>query len=352
MKMSICNFENYIKSHYKCYYMNNVETYYYISKNGRVYSTKTHKFLKPSIGTDGRYQVCLTIEGKSISEKIHIMVYRTYIGDIPEGFTINHIDENFLNNYYKNLEVVSRSDNTIKYLKNHGWKDAFKKKYSDKLIHSICSELKEGIYYRIIAKKYNIPINYMYGLVHYKHRKSIVEQYRPFPTSSYRIKSDRSDDKNKIASLILNGLSNMEICEQLNIDYNNANTKIISKLRKELSCKSPRFFQDEFINTIEKLVTDGYSNSQIIKMLNIDYDKRTSYLFTRIRRRLGLPDFNSNGVSLETQSEIMRLILNGKNNNEIIDIYKFERNTYITNMLGRLRQKVKHMQQGSTTRES
>ena len=38
MKMSICNFENYIKSHYKCYYMNNVETYYYISKNGRVYN--------------------------------------------------------------------------------------------------------------------------------------------------------------------------------------------------------------------------------------------------------------------------------------------------------------------------
>lgn len=341
--------ENILKT-YKEYYRDDKKTGYLVSENGQIYSTKTNSYLIPAIGTDGRYQVCLSINGKSITEKVHIIVYTTYVGKIPENFTIDHIDENFYNNYYKNLEAVTRSENTKRYLKNHGDID---KKYSDEFIDTICKKLSKGIYYRDISKEYDIPIFYMYQLVHGLIRKSISDKYIPFPESSYRIKTNRSEDKEIISELILsnNKFSTREICEKMGIEYNNANIKIINKIRKKYNVKSPRFYDDNFVNTIKNYINSGKSNSQIIKEMNIDYTKKIGYLFTRLRKELNIPDFNENRLSLENQEKNVKLIIEGKSNKEICELMLLDRNTYIINMFGRLRQKVKK-QQSSTTRES
>ena len=39
------------------------------------------------------------------------MVYETFIGIIPKGYTVNHIDENKQNNCVLNLNLMSRGEN-------------------------------------------------------------------------------------------------------------------------------------------------------------------------------------------------------------------------------------------------
>ena len=39
------------------------------------------------------------------------MVYETFVGDIPEGLQVNHIDENKTNNALSNLNLMTCSDN-------------------------------------------------------------------------------------------------------------------------------------------------------------------------------------------------------------------------------------------------
>lgn len=42
---------------------------------------------------------------------VHRIVYETFVGVIPKGYDINHIDGNKLNNNVSNLEAVTRSEN-------------------------------------------------------------------------------------------------------------------------------------------------------------------------------------------------------------------------------------------------
>lgn len=45
---------------------------------------------------------------------VHRFVYEHFKGGIPDGFVVDHIDGNKLNNAVNNLQVLSVSDNTLK----------------------------------------------------------------------------------------------------------------------------------------------------------------------------------------------------------------------------------------------
>lgn len=47
----------------------------------------------------------------SVSKGVHVWVYLTFVGDIPEGLEVNHIDENKHNNCIWNLNLLSHGDN-------------------------------------------------------------------------------------------------------------------------------------------------------------------------------------------------------------------------------------------------
>ena len=75
---------------------------YAVTNDGKVYSKKTNKFIKPSIGSKGYFQVCLTVDGKKRTVKVHRIVAETFIPN-PEGKPqVNHIDGNKRNNCVEN----------------------------------------------------------------------------------------------------------------------------------------------------------------------------------------------------------------------------------------------------------
>ena len=89
---------------------------YLISTTGKVYSTKTNKFLNPSKTKDGYLKVALRGNNKAYYFRVHKLVAMTYLenpNNLPE---VNHKDFNRANNNLENLEWISHNDN-IEYSK-------------------------------------------------------------------------------------------------------------------------------------------------------------------------------------------------------------------------------------------
>ena len=93
---------------------------YSITEHGEVWSYNRKKpyTLKPQGATQNKkyFQVRLYNQEypKGKLNYIHRLVYEHFVGEIPEGKTIDHIDENQSNNHYTNLQIMTQSDNSSK----------------------------------------------------------------------------------------------------------------------------------------------------------------------------------------------------------------------------------------------
>ena len=90
---------------------------YEIYEDGRIWSYKSNKFLKPVTKPNGYQKVCLIDNnGNAKHHYIHRVVWESVTGEpIPEGMEINHISEPKDENFFANLELV-----THKYNMNYG----------------------------------------------------------------------------------------------------------------------------------------------------------------------------------------------------------------------------------------
>lgn len=89
------------------------EEYYAASTKGRVRNLKTGKILKQtSCGASLKYRkVGLCVGGVRKLCRVHKLVWITFVGEIPEGYEINHIDEDPGNNALNNLELITHKEN-------------------------------------------------------------------------------------------------------------------------------------------------------------------------------------------------------------------------------------------------
>lgn len=60
----------------------------------------------------GYYQLTLTGLGKRETFRVHRLVYEAFVGPVPEGMQVNHIDEDKLNNCVWNLNLMTPKENT------------------------------------------------------------------------------------------------------------------------------------------------------------------------------------------------------------------------------------------------
>ncbi len=88
-------------------------------KDGKT-QTFVEKTMSESDNGVGYKFVRLSKEGKRKNEYIHRLVYKTFGGEIPDGYEINHIDHNKSNNHVSNLEVVTKTENIIKMINFYG----------------------------------------------------------------------------------------------------------------------------------------------------------------------------------------------------------------------------------------
>lgn len=85
------------------------EGLYEVSDWGRVKSFYVNRILKLT----PKPYVQVTLSKNKVKEYplLHILVWETFVGEIPEGIQINHHDEDKGNNALWNLELMTPSDN-------------------------------------------------------------------------------------------------------------------------------------------------------------------------------------------------------------------------------------------------
>ena len=107
------------------------EDRYEVSTRGRVRNSITGHVLTPKLNNRGRYHVILCRNRGQQSFLIHRLVAETFIPTPSINLTINHIDEDPLNNNVENLEWCSHKENVEKFIANrkiYGNKSACGKK--------------------------------------------------------------------------------------------------------------------------------------------------------------------------------------------------------------------------------
>lgn len=98
---------------------------YILYDDGRLYSEKSHKFLKPLRDSKGYFYYDLRNKGaKYKCPKVHRLVMLGF-SQSPHGAQINHIDGDKSNNCIDNLEWCNNDENRYHAIKN-GLKDEIK----------------------------------------------------------------------------------------------------------------------------------------------------------------------------------------------------------------------------------
>ena len=94
----------------------NYEGLYQASNLGQVKSLerpyrRKEKILKPSISHRGYYIVALSKNSIVKTYRVHILVYETFNGLIPENMQVNHINEIKSDNRLENLNLMTTKEN-------------------------------------------------------------------------------------------------------------------------------------------------------------------------------------------------------------------------------------------------
>jgi HNH endonuclease len=87
---------------------------YIINSSGIVINVKRQKFIHGGISKLGYRYVTLSNEHGARSFRIHRLIYETFVGNITDGFVIDHKNNNRLDNRLENLQMVTQSYNMKK----------------------------------------------------------------------------------------------------------------------------------------------------------------------------------------------------------------------------------------------
>lgn len=87
------------------------EKYYLVSDSGQVWSLRRHRALKPKIDRYGYEVVVLSVAGYSHHRTVHRLVAQAFVPNPHNLATVNHINEDKVDNRAVNLVWMSVADN-------------------------------------------------------------------------------------------------------------------------------------------------------------------------------------------------------------------------------------------------
>ena len=87
------------------------EGLYAATEDGRIWSYRSKKFLKPRITNSGYCRVALYKDGKAKDFLVHRLVVEAYLPNPDNLPQVNHLDEDKTNNALLNLEWITAAEN-------------------------------------------------------------------------------------------------------------------------------------------------------------------------------------------------------------------------------------------------
>ena len=108
---------------------------YFVTTYGDIYRyNKVAKSLRQMACSmaDGKYRLVVLEHGKK-TWYVHRLVYEMFVGPIPEGYVVDHIDNTHDNNRLDNLQLLTNKQNVQKYYNEVYWQDKFDEMCDDAL---------------------------------------------------------------------------------------------------------------------------------------------------------------------------------------------------------------------------
>lgn len=118
-------------------------------RNGQVMTRllKGHPMNSFDKGNGYRY-ISLRVDGKYKNFYVHRLVVEAFIGEIPDGMVVNHLDYNKANNCIDNLEITTQKENVMYSV--HLMRKPRKKPMGKLGVRYVC---KDGNRYRVIVQQ-------------------------------------------------------------------------------------------------------------------------------------------------------------------------------------------------------
>lgn len=198
---------------------------YKVSSYGRVWSNITSKYLKLTETKEG-YRVCRV---HNVTYFVHRLVVQTFLGDIPEGLVVNHLDGVKGNNLLSNLEITTYSENlkhahALGLACNKGSRNS-QSKVTEEDITAMYKLFEAGFNNASVAVKFDLHDRYISLIRHGKRWKHVYNLYnKVFPKSfSYKYSPETLLYARTLIAL---GYSNKSISEITGIEKSS-----VSKLK-------------------------------------------------------------------------------------------------------------------------
>lgn len=155
---------------------------YFISPDGKIFSTYLKDFMIPRPDKDGYLEIGIrTNENKQKFFKIHKLVALTFIGEPPSNIkdpTIDHIDSNKLNNHYSNLRWIERGTNSSIRKNTCIGELNHEAKLNEKQVEEICDLLLNTEFtFKQIAEIYNVDKSTINNIKCHKNWKNVTKKY-------------------------------------------------------------------------------------------------------------------------------------------------------------------------------
>lgn len=262
---------------------------YYINDDGTVIYSKLqrNKYLKTAIDSDGYLKVTLQAENcdKSIGVEVHRLVMFTFGTKPPSNMidpTIDHIDNNRLNNHISNLQWLERRDNSLKATTNLKGNNNPRHIISENIAKAIISDLQQGILNcKQIAKKFNVSYDIVTNI---KHGNSWTYLTKDLGfVTRFKSKSVSDEMRLEIAKDIASGdFTNKQICEKygvtLDIVRNIKNKRGVNdnELLKDFTFDITKYnrLDRSLIHEIKlKMITTNARNCDIMRMYGVSKSK-------------------------------------------------------------------------------
>lgn len=183
---------------------------YIIYEDGKVYSLKVNRFLKPYERPDGY----ITTYIDDYFKRVHRLVAETYIPNPDNLPEVNHKDCDKSNNHVSNLEWVTSKQNK-QHARDHGiyssGEESVNTELTNEQIHEVCDLMQQGYINKDIVTKTGIPTYTVANIRSGNIWKDISSQYQ------FTVKrQDRKSESTvlKICIDLETGLSNKEVSEK------------------------------------------------------------------------------------------------------------------------------------------
>lgn len=229
-----------------------VLTRYYVSDTGLIKNQNTGKIMKQATDKKGYRRICLTLNGKKYTKKVHILVAKAFVKNLkPNVFDqVNHKDGNKSNNNYINLEWVNNSLNGI-----HAYKVGLKQAligetngnnlFSEDQIKLVCQMLENKISPKEISLTTNVSIHVIHKIREQKIWKYISKNYEiDLPNKKEKYDKELT---HKIKELIIKGYKQKKIINILHLENNQSIYSLIGNIMNKLKREGSTTIEDYYV---------------------------------------------------------------------------------------------------------